>query len=182
MAFFNKRMILLFNNLFLLAGIGTTIANYSTSVIEPFAAENERTQTFLWGNLSGTLPTGSSYVNINATTNPCGFTFSGNAQRGGTTPNFVLGITSGRTPTAEIIITKPDYIIEFTAIEITAYSASGNLRYLAINGVKDDTPVSSAGNYSSPINIGKISINGSSVTITSPDGNILIKEFILYYV
>lgn len=34
MAFFNKRMILLFTNLFLLAGIGTTIANYSTSVIE----------------------------------------------------------------------------------------------------------------------------------------------------
>ncbi len=31
MAFFNKRMILLFTNLFLLAGIGTTIANYSTS-------------------------------------------------------------------------------------------------------------------------------------------------------
>ncbi len=34
MAFFNKRMILLFTNLFLLAGIGTTIANYSTSVVE----------------------------------------------------------------------------------------------------------------------------------------------------
>lgn len=34
MAFLNKRMILLFTNLFLLAGIGTTIANYSTSVIE----------------------------------------------------------------------------------------------------------------------------------------------------
>jgi len=34
MAFFNKRMILLFTNLFLLAGIGTTIANYSTSQLE----------------------------------------------------------------------------------------------------------------------------------------------------
>jgi hypothetical protein len=34
MAFFNKRMILLFTNLFLLTGIGTTIANYSTSVLE----------------------------------------------------------------------------------------------------------------------------------------------------
>ncbi len=175
-------MVLVFTNLFLLAGIGTTIANYSTSVIEPFAAENERTKTFLWGNLSGTLPTSSTYVNINATTDPCGFTFSGNAQRAGTNPNFVLGITNGRTPNAEIIITKPSYIIEFTAIEITAYSASGTARYLAINGVKDDTSVTSAGNYSSPINIGKISINGSSVTITAPDGNILIKEFVLYYV
>jgi len=34
MAFFNKRMILLFTNLFLLAGISITIANYSTSVIQ----------------------------------------------------------------------------------------------------------------------------------------------------
>ncbi|MFZ9197650.1 MAG: hypothetical protein ACO22H_04790 [Bacilli bacterium] len=38
MAFFNKRMILLFTNLFLLAGIGTTIANYSTSLIQGEAA------------------------------------------------------------------------------------------------------------------------------------------------
>jgi len=38
MVFFNKRMILLFTNLFLLAGIGITIANYSTSVIETEAS------------------------------------------------------------------------------------------------------------------------------------------------
>jgi hypothetical protein len=38
MAFLNKRMVLLFTNLFLLAGIGTTIANYSTSLVQGEAA------------------------------------------------------------------------------------------------------------------------------------------------
>jgi hypothetical protein len=47
--------------------------------------------------------------------------------------------------------------------------------------VKDDTAITSSGTYSAPINIGKISISGDSVTITSPDGNILIKEFIIYF-
>jgi uncharacterized protein YjdB len=60
MAFFNKRMILLFTNLFLLAGIGTTIANYSNSTFEGEA--NSRTliidKTFLTSvaNTSTVIP------------------------------------------------------------------------------------------------------------------------------
>jgi hypothetical protein len=65
MAFFNKRMILLFTNLFLLAGIGTTIANYSTSVIQGEAnvtglttiTFNIPTTTSTSYNADGTHPT-----------------------------------------------------------------------------------------------------------------------------
>ncbi len=84
MAFFNKRMILLFTNLFLLAGIGTTIANYSTSVIQGEASIEKSINidindffygtsvnaTFTTSNTSGENVTGS---NIST----CGITVSG---------------------------------------------------------------------------------------------------------
>ena len=64
MAFFNKRMILLFNNLFLLAGIGTTIANYSTSVIQGEA--NDKIITTYSLGISNSSSS-SSYVTTHTT-------------------------------------------------------------------------------------------------------------------
>jgi len=191
MAFFNKRMILLFNNLFLLAGIGTTIANYSTSVIQGEANVNERSAEFLYSNLDGgTFANGTSYITANTSTNPCNFQVTGGFNRQGTTPKFAFGLTNSATiggvtgQTPSITITKASYILELTAIEILAYSGSGTNRQLRINGVDDDTNVTSAGTWDSPINIGKISLTAgsSSVTITSPDGSILIKTIILYFI
>jgi hypothetical protein len=184
-------MVLVFTNLFLLAGIGTTIANYSTSVIQGEANVNERSAEFLYSNLNGgTFANGTNYITANTTTNPCNFQVTGGFNKQGTSPKFAFGITNNANidnvanQTPSIIITKASYILELTAIEILAYSGSGSNRQLRINGVDDDTNVTSAGNWDSPINIGKISLTAgsSSVTITSPDGSILIKTIILYFI
>lgn len=91
MAFLNKRMILLFTNLFLLAGIGTTIANYSTSVIQGEAnvekSINIDINDFYYQT---SVPTEFTSSSTNATavtgnnTSTCGITVSG-----------ILGHTSG---------------------------------------------------------------------------------------
>jgi hypothetical protein len=168
-------------SLILLSGVVTSVSFNNTSVIQGGADVIERSRSFLFSDLTGTLPNSTIYVDINATTINCDFSFTGNAQRSGSTPNFSLAIVNNRTPEAKIIITKPSYVIGLTAIELFAFSGSTSLRYLAINGVKDDTAVTNSGNFDNPINIGKISISGDSVIITSPDGNISIKEFKIYY-
>ena len=190
MRFINKKFMLFMTNVFLLAGIGSTIANYSTSVIQGEAVVPERNKEFLFDNLSGgTIPSGTTYINVNTSTNPCNFTITGGFNKTGTSPKIAFGITNSATisgvpsSTPSIIITKASYIIEFTAIEILAYSGSGSSRQLRINGNDDDTNVTSAGNWDAPINIGKIALSAgsSNVTITSPDGSILIKTIIIYF-
>ena len=78
MAFFNKRMILLFTNLFLLAGIGTTIANYSTSVIQGEAASS-RTLTLNRSiySIIGADPTTSYFDYSWSKTDSNGYNISG---------------------------------------------------------------------------------------------------------
>lgn len=176
----SKKLFVAGLNLILITGVLTYLPKPIENNIA-MANIIERTQSFLFTNLEGTLPTSSTYININATTNPCGFIFTGNAQRAGSSPNLVLGITSSRSPNAEIIITKPSYVQELLGIELKAYSGAAGVRYLAINGVQDTTPINNSGTYANPLTTGKILISGNSVKITSPNGNILIKEFIVYY-
>jgi hypothetical protein len=188
MRFINKKIMLFMTNVFLLAGIGSTIANYSTSVIQGEAVVPERNKEFLFDNLSGgTIPSSTAYINVNTSTNPCNFAITGGFSRQGTSPKFALGLakTSAGVAVPSIIITKPTYIVELTAIEILAYSGAGSNRQLRINGVDDDTNINStsAPSWDNPINIGKISLSAGSesVTITSPDGALQIKSIIIYF-
>jgi hypothetical protein len=186
MRFINKKIMLFVTNVFLLAGIGSTIANYSTSVIQGEAVVPERNKEFLFANLSGgTIPSSTSYISVSTSTDPCNFAITGGFSRQGTTPKFAFGLAASSAGVAvpSIIITKPTYIVELTAIEILAYSASGSNRQLRINGVDDDTNITSTSNWDNPLNIGKISLSAGSgsVTITSPDGALLIKSIIIYF-
>jgi hypothetical protein len=193
MRLIKKQLVVLTLNVLVFLVLATTISNYTTSYFEGEANINERSKTFLYSDLTGTLPSSTTYAIVDAETTSCAFDISGVFQRGGTTtptPKFAVGIINETKTinsvvyTPNMTITKPSYIVEFTAIEILAYSASGTNRQLRINGVDDDTNVTSAGNWDSPINIGKITLNSgtTAITILSPDGNILIKSFILYFI
>jgi hypothetical protein len=193
MRLFKKQLVVLTLNVLVGLALASTISNYTTSYFEGEANINERSKTFLYSGLTGTLPTSNAYAIVNAETTFCAFDISGVFQRGGTggpPEKYAVGITNDAktigitTYTPNMTITKPSYIVEFTAIEILAYSAAVGNRQLRINGVDDDTNVTSAGTWDSPINIGKITFASgtTSITILSPDGNILIKSFTLYFI
>jgi hypothetical protein len=190
MKLFKKQLLVFSINLLVFVGLASTISGYTTSYIEGAADVIERSNTFYFSNLSGgTIPNSTSYINVSTNTNPCNFTITGAFSRQGSNPNYVFGLTNSATvsgvasqPTS-LVIEKASYILEITAIEIFAYSGSTSNRQLRINGVDDDTNITSSGSFASPINIGKISLpaNTTTVNITSPDGSVFIQSFILYF-
>ncbi len=90
-------MILLFTNLFLLAGIGTTIANYSTSVIEGEASET---------TVAFNLPTAVSDSTTAFTTNTV---FSGTGGLDSISED--LGIISSANTTTNIFVGQSGYLL-----------------------------------------------------------------------
>ena len=102
MAFFNKRMILLFTNLFLLAGIGTTIANYSKSVIQGDAATNFSmsikkydTSSFGSGVSDGTLSYGTTSSSITVAANTGSATVNVTYNKNSSTTTTIFNNTAG---------------------------------------------------------------------------------------
>jgi len=165
MAFFNKRMILLFTNLFLLAGIGTTIANYSTSVIEGQAISRTKVASFGTANLTSgwtqtgyTANQGTDYVRFRTNES-----------------NFVS------TSSKSSII---DALEQFTSSLTITYKvgsfgsgsgASGTLRAEILNG--SDAVLNSATGTFTLSSSTESYAQGSTITLTLPENPSSIEKF-----
>ncbi len=173
MAFFNKRMILLFTNLFLLAGIGTTIANYSTSVIQGEATESrilisnntfENATTILSSNI---LPYTHSAL-TNYFSNP--YLMRVNLNHVVTLP--VGNLTSGNTnnlPTSAELVSK--IYVTVSAVGNNA-TTSPNYTIQAIDENSNDIT-----GVNQTIQMHNATVNSGSTAKTAADNN--PKEFVL---
>lgn len=145
------------------------------------AETSERNKTFTYADLTGTIPTSTTYVTMDATTNPCGFSFDGYVSRTGSTGAYALLINIGKTPASSITITVPSYVTNFTGIKMGAYATSTTARYFKINGITDTTAITSAYTYASPVYTGIIAVSGTTILIEPTVGAISIANFTLYY-
>ncbi len=181
MRLFKKQLVVLTLNVLVFFSFFSAFPSYNTSYLEGQAEVNERsfklTGITAW---NGTLPTTSTYVNLTATSNNCGFSLSGNANK--PDANSTFGINTPSNSLRKLIITKPSYIVEFTGIRFEAYSSSTTARYFKINGVTDSVDgITSSYTFSSPLQTSIISTTGSSITIESTEGAIVIKSITLYF-
>jgi len=164
---------------------GMTIAvGINREVAENYIQVNatERSKTFYFSSLEGTnLPTSTTYkTNINATTNPCGFIFTGSWNRSGTLPTYALGYNTGRSPIAIINIEKPTYVLIITKVRVAVWSASTTNRYIKISDVQNSTVITSNNSTESNPLIIEVAINSSSFYVEGT-GALLFKNFEIFY-